>query len=93
MVVGGLGAKILYDRIVHRNDTQNACIRNLQWIEGSKKIAAQEHALKPGATVTRQELNNYIIGEFPTCPSGGTYTINAIGTLPTCSVSGHRLEK
>ena len=24
----------------------------------------------------------------PSCPSGGTYTINAVSTNPTCSVAG-----
>jgi hypothetical protein len=28
---------------------------------------------------------------FPVCPSGGTYTINAVGVPPTCSVPGHVL--
>jgi hypothetical protein len=27
----------------------------------------------------------------PSCPSGGKYTFNAIGTAPTCSIAGHRV--
>ena len=30
---------------------------------------------------------------FPTCPSGGTYTINAVGVPPTCSIPGHALPQ
>jgi hypothetical protein len=93
IAVGALGAKIFYDMVVHANDAKNACIRNLIWIQGSKKIMAEEHGLKPGATVSQQELNQYIVGEFPTCPAGGTYTINPLGTDPTCSVRGHSLPK
>jgi hypothetical protein len=51
IAVGGLGAKIIYDKIVHGNDAKNACIRNLNWIEGSKKIMAEEQGLKAGAIV------------------------------------------
>ena len=93
IVVGALGARIIYDRVVHGNDAKNACINNLVWIAGSKKIAAQEYGLRSGATVNKQDLGKYIVGEFPNCPAGGTYTINPIGTEPTCSVSGHSLQK
>jgi hypothetical protein len=93
IAVGGLSAKIAYDRIVHGNDARNACIRNLAYIDGAKTAAAEEHGLKAGAIVEKQELNKYMLGEFPTCPGGGTYTINPIGTEPTCSISGHKLAK
>ena len=93
MVVGGLGALMLYKWIVHGNDARNKCIKNLEWIEGAKKIAAVEHGLKPGVSVSQQELEKYMIGEWRSCPAGGEYTINPIGTEPTCSISGHRLDR
>jgi hypothetical protein len=93
VVIGGIGAKVLYNRVVHGNDARNACIKNLEWIEGAKKFVAQEQKLKAGAIVSQQELEKHMIGDWRICPGGGNYTINRIGTEPTCSVSGHRLER
>jgi hypothetical protein len=93
IAAGGAGALALYHRIVHGNDAKNACERNLVWITGSKRIAAEEQGLKSGAMIDEQELHKYIIGDFPKCPAGGTYTIGPIGTDPTCSVAGHALPK
>jgi len=93
IAVGGLGAKVLYDSVVHGNDAKNACINNLVWIVGSKRIVAEEHGLKSGAVVDQQELEKYMTGEWRSCPAGGTYTINPIGKDPTCSISGHTLPK
>jgi hypothetical protein len=93
IAVGGLGAKIIYDRVVHANDAQNACIKNLVYIAAAKNVAGHEDGLKLGAFVDKQELEKYMLGEFPTCPAGGTYMINPLGTDPTCSVPGHSLPK
>jgi hypothetical protein len=30
-------------------------------------------------------------GVFPVCPDGGTYSINSVDAVPTCSVAGHSL--
>jgi hypothetical protein len=30
-------------------------------------------------------------GVIPACPAGGTYTLNAVGELPSCTVPGHVL--
>jgi hypothetical protein len=93
IAVGGLGAKIINDRVVHGDDAKHSCERNLVYIAGAKNIAGQEHGLKPGAIIDKQELGKYMLGEFPACPAGGTYTINPIGTKPTCSIAGHSLSK
>jgi len=93
IAVGGITARVLYNRVVHGNDAQNACINNLMWIEGSKRICAQEHGFKAGKIVTQGDLEPYIIGEWRSCPGGGKYTIGPIGTNPTCSISGHELAK
>jgi hypothetical protein len=93
IAVGGIGAKVLYDKIVHGNDARNACERNLVWISGCKRIAAEEQGLKSGAIIDRSELSKYIVGDFPNCPAGGKYTIGPIGTGPTCSIPGHALPK
>lgn len=70
----------------------NTCIGNLRQIDNAK----QQWALDKGKNATdvpsAQDLTPYLKdGVFPVCPDGGTYTINALGELPTCSVSGHVL--
>jgi chromosome segregation ATPase len=70
----------------------NACINNLRQLDGAK----QQWALDKGKTATdvptAQDLLPYLKdGTFPVCPDGGTYSINAVGEFPTCSIAGHVL--
>jgi hypothetical protein len=44
-----------------------------------------------GALPTQAQLTPTYLKAFPTCPSGGTYTIAAIGSDPTCSIATHAL--
>jgi hypothetical protein len=40
------------------------------------------------------EIQSYFNGSvFPTCPAGGTYTINAVKVVPACSIPGHVLPE
>jgi septal ring factor EnvC (AmiA/AmiB activator) len=71
---------------------RNACINNLRQIDAAKNEWALENNKAVGAVPTEQELVQYLKNYvLPTCPSGGTYTINAVGTPPTCSIPGHVL--
>lgn len=71
---------------------QVACISNLRTIEAAKKRWMQEHGKKEGDTVTAADLAPYLPkGGMPTCPRGGTYTIQPIGRPPTCTQPGHVL--
>ncbi len=72
----------------------SACINNLRAINDAK----QQWALDKGKTATdvptAQDLLPYLKdGVFPLCPEGGTYSINAAGDLPTCSIQGHVLPQ
>ncbi|HEU6447477.1 MAG TPA: hypothetical protein VFV23_03450 [Verrucomicrobiae bacterium] len=69
----------------------NACVQNLRQIEAAK----YQWALETGNTnsetvVTVNDIMPYIKldknGNFPECPSGGTYTIGKAGEKPTCSL-------
>ena len=93
IAVGGIGARALYNRVVHENDAKNACIKNLMWIEGAKRNASEERGFKPGKIVNQGDLEPYMEGGWRSCPAGGKYTIGPIGTQPTCSVAGHALPK
>jgi hypothetical protein len=73
-------------------DDRNACINNLRQIDAAKQQWAVDKNKKLTAIPTAQDLAPYFKdGALPPCPSGGTYTINAVGELPTCSVPGHVL--
>jgi len=77
---------------------QNACINNLRQIDSGKEQAALELRWTNGQAIAGSEsnVNNYIKGlagttNMPSCPAGGTYAYNDIGSNPTCNVTGHVL--
>ena len=68
------------------------CINNLRIFEGAKDQWALETKKETGASPVVNEVKDYLRGGlFPTCPAGGTYTLNAIGSHATCSIVGHSL--
>jgi prepilin-type N-terminal cleavage/methylation domain-containing protein len=77
---------------------QNACINNLRQIDAAKEQAALEMRWTNGQAVAngQSNVNMYIKSVAGTtnilsCPGGGSYTYNAIGANPTCTVDGHVL--
>ena len=91
----GLLAAIAIPNFVKARQTarKNICINNLRLIDSSKEQYAIENNLADGATApSSASLAEYFKGNvFPSCPDGGNYSINAIGTDPTCTVTGHVL--
>jgi chromosome segregation ATPase len=74
--------------IIHRN----TCINNLRQIDGAKQQWALEKNKTLDAVPTARDLLPYLKdGAFPVCPDGGTYSINSVDALPTCTVAGHVL--
>jgi hypothetical protein len=72
----------------------NACINNLRQIDAAKQQWALENSKTADAVPSAQDLLPYFSNlVFPVCPSGGAYTINAVGVPPTCSVPGHVLPQ
>jgi septal ring factor EnvC (AmiA/AmiB activator) len=68
------------------------CINHLRQIDAAKNQWALENNKTNGATPTAQDIAPYLTnGNFPSCPAGGLYSINAIGEPPTCSLAGHAL--
>jgi prepilin-type N-terminal cleavage/methylation domain-containing protein len=63
---------------------QNACIANLKQIDGAKEQYALEGKLGAGAAASGIFGADSFIKTEPTCPAGGAYTINVIGTAPAC---------
>jgi len=64
------------------------CVRNLSRMDMAKEEWAMANNLAEGAPVTMDQIVSSFIKYVPQCPSGGTYTVNPVGTAPTCSVGG-----
>ena len=72
----------------------NACLNNLRQIDAAKNEWALEKGRKTGDVPTAQDLKPYLKnGISPACPAGGTYTIGAVGDVPTCSIPQHKLSQ
>jgi len=90
----GLLAAIAIPNFVKARETaqKNTCINNLRQIDSAKQQWALENNKTTGAAgPSSAVVGTYIRGGFPACPASGDYTINNIGTPPTCSVTGHVL--
>src|SRR3954462_605382 len=69
---------------------RNSCIANLKQIDSAKEQWAMDNKAASGAAVQMSDIAGvYMKGAAagPSCPSGGAYTVNAVGTNPACSKS------
>ena len=71
---------------------KNVCINNMRVIEIAKEQASIELNVELGSTLTDQQLSTYLDAAGMTCPAGGTYSNNAIGEEPSCTVHGTKTE-
>ena len=67
-----------------------SCINNLRLLDHAKEQWAVAENKNNGDTPTMKDVLQYL-RRMPVCPEGGTYTIGAVGTPPTCTIPGHRL--
>ena len=66
----------------------------IQAIEAAKVQWSTEKAKPPNTLVAAPDISPYLKDRvMPACPAGGTYSINAVGVVPTCSSPGHVLPK
>ena len=100
LLIAILAAITIPNLLSARNrSTTKSCIENLKRIESAKNQWGILNKKGGGAIPTQAELvgasADGFLGTFPTCPSGGTYTIGDMATLPTCSKSslGHALPE
>ncbi len=70
---------------------QNSCIASLKQVDAAKEQWAMDNRKNTGDTPVWGDLTPTYVRTQPVCPAGGTYTINAIGTLPVCNQAGHVL--
>ena len=91
----GLLAAIAVPSFVQARSTsrKNTCKNNLRQIDQAKEQYAMDGNKVTGDAVTQANINTYLkAGAAPTEPQGGTYTINVVGTNPTCDQgSGHSI--
>ncbi|MCS7208556.1 MAG: hypothetical protein NZ874_03200, partial [Fimbriimonadales bacterium] len=66
----------------------NACRSNLRQIQAAKEQWAMANNQGPNAAPAWNNLVPDFLQQQPSCPSGGTYTINNLSTNPTCSIGG-----
>ena len=72
---------------------RDACIRNLKEIDAAKqKWALVNNKTDVDIPTERDLLTYFSNGVMPVCPSGGNYSVNAVGLPPTCSVAGHAIQ-
>jgi predicted nuclease with TOPRIM domain len=72
---------------------RDICINNLKEIDAAKQKWALVNNKTDLDVPTEKDLLSYLPGRaMPVCPSGGTYSINAVGLPPTCSIAGHAIQ-
>jgi len=63
-----------------------ACMTNLHDIDSAKLQWAMDTKAANTATPAMTDLSPTYMREVPSCPAGGTYSINDVSSTPTCSV-------
>ncbi len=90
-VLGAMSAIAIPNFVKARTvSQQNACINNLRQIDAAKQQWALEKGKQATDVPAMEDLKPYL-QRIPHCPAGGTYTLNAVGQPPTCSIPDHRL--
>ncbi len=75
-----------FDGSVKNIRAAQLCRENLVRIENAKRKVAQDRGGIFGR-LTEKDISPELPGRrMPRCPAGGSYNINNIGTLPSCSV-------
>jgi prepilin-type N-terminal cleavage/methylation domain-containing protein len=64
-----------------------SCSRNIKYIDGAKEQWAIDNRKNSNDTPSFTDLvgNGSYLKATPTCPSGGVYTLNPVGTHPVCN--------
>lgn len=93
VLIIGILLAIAVPNFVRARETSRTrtCIANLRQMDAGKEQYAMEARLAAGAASTWANLVPDYVKKQPVCPSGGTYTLDVIGTDPSCSIAGHAL--
>jgi prepilin-type N-terminal cleavage/methylation domain-containing protein len=68
-----------------------SCVSNLKQIDSAKEQWAMDNKKTSADSPTDTDLYGATkyVKSTPSCPASGTYTINAVGTGPACSVAAN----
>lgn len=93
MIIGLLAAIALPSFQKARDEArEKSCINNMRLIEAAKDQYAIEANLASGDAVSGDIINGYMKGgNYETCPSGGSYTLNNVDNAVTCNITDHAL--
>jgi prepilin-type N-terminal cleavage/methylation domain-containing protein len=94
LIIGILMAIAVPNFVKARESSRkNTCIANLKQVDSAKEQWAMDQRKNAGDACAMTDLvgTAAYLKATPVCPSGGTYTVAAVGTNPTCSISGHAL--
>ena len=70
-----------------KSSKQNICNMNIEAIESAKEMWSLESKKGDNDTAGEDDLKVHLKNNlFPTCPSGGTYSINPNNVKATCSI-------
>jgi prepilin-type N-terminal cleavage/methylation domain-containing protein len=92
-IIGLLAAIAIPSFVKSRNTARkNACINNLRQIDSAKEQASMATEIAVEAAPVLSEIQPYL-KSAPTCPAdtaktfATSYSINAMGTAPTCLIN------
>ena len=72
---------------------KNTCINNLRLIESGKEQWALATNAENDEEPAEADVGEYLRLGFPSCPSGGAYTVNDLDNRPECDEDGHELPE
>jgi len=79
-------ATVGISQAINRSQRQ-ICTMNLEAVQSAKTLWGLDNKKGDNDTPTEDDLKPHLKDNtFPSCPKGGTYTINALGVRATCSV-------
>ena len=92
-IIGLLAAVAIPNLIKARKTAQiSACRSNLHAMEGAITQWALEKRKADDSEVTLEDIESWLKGGVPECPSGGEYELFTVRDLPTCTIIGHTID-
>ncbi len=90
VLIIGILLAIAVPNFVRARESSRAksCVANLKQIDAAKEQWAMDNNKSNGDACQMSDLVPTYLKSTPSCPSGGTYTVGAIGTNPSCSIGG-----
>lgn len=89
-IIGMLAAISIPSFVRARENSQaKTCMNNLRQIYYAKEHLASQNGLKLGDPVIENDIAAFLKNGIPSCPAGGIYSVNPVGTDPACTVAGH----